>query len=423
MVDMIFGILKTLGESVVYKDFVRRVSNEFFDPLKIEKGVKETLSRDLEFATTLFSLAPRSANAVFGVLSGVNTYISNFASEAVFGLLKGVANDFNAVYAAKAVNGFFDQIERLRKEHPKLVAEIAGNKLGEFLDTLDFGKLRKFLEDQAVCTQGTFEVLNEKIFGNPVKVGNLVAAIPPILNAGTTIAHDAIRRLELPSEVLANVLFETINRINVEKMGETVNEFSVLINRVHEGNYILGRGDRKFKEIAEATAEKLISAINMEEFSKAINAILEDISDISDAIANALWKNPMKIMVLAPLVPSIINALIGIASKAVAKFNELPPDLSAQIVSSILKEMDTKKIGEILTEVVKIVNGVLESDPKLISNILNSIIASTDKKELEKFLTNLIKSLVDVILSNPQLLSVLTIPLIQLFGGLVRREG
>ncbi|MEG9194385.1 MAG: hypothetical protein V6S10_03545 [Candidatus Methanoglobus sp.] len=51
------------------------------------------------------------------------------------------------------------QIERLRKQHPKLVADLAGDKIGEFIDTLDFGKLRKFIEDSAVCTYGTFEVI------------------------------------------------------------------------------------------------------------------------------------------------------------------------------------------------------------------------------------------------------------------------
>lgn len=118
MADMFFEIFKVLGGSVLYKDFVRRVANEFSDPLKVERGVRETLGRDLEFTTTLFSLLPRSANAAFAVLGGVNSYISKFSEEAVFGLLKGVAGDFRASYAANVVNNFFDPDRKAEKAAP-----------------------------------------------------------------------------------------------------------------------------------------------------------------------------------------------------------------------------------------------------------------------------------------------------------------
>jgi hypothetical protein len=420
--DMFFEIFKVLGGSVLYKDFVRRVANEFSDPLKVERGVRETLGRDLEFTTTLFSLLPRSANAAFAVLGGVNSYISKFSEEAVFGLLKGVAGDFRASYAANVVNNFFDQIERLRKQHPKLVADLAGDKIGEFIDTLDFGKLRKFIEDSAVCTYGTFEVINRKVFGNPVKVGNLVSSIPPVLNAGVAIANEALTRIEMPSEVLANVLFETINRLNLEQFGKTISAVSSIVNKVHEGNYILGRGDRKFKEVAEAAMERLVNSVNMEEIVRAIKAFFDDLNDLSDGLNAALWKNPLNMMVLAPLLPAAVNTVSGLTSKVLSKFNELPPDLSAQIVTSLISEIDTKRLGEILTGIAKLVNAVSESDPKAISNLINSVIAASDKNELEKLLNNLIKSLVEVIASNPQILSAVAIPVIQAFGGILSKR-
>ncbi len=164
--------------------------------------------------------------------------------------------------------------------------------------------------------------------------------------------------------------------------------------------------------------------MNLEEIVKAINAFFEDFNDLTDGLNAALWKNPMNMMVLAPLLPAAVNTFSGLTSKALSKFNELPPDLSAQIMTSLISEMDTKRIGEILTGIAKLINAVLESDPKAISNLINSVIAASDKKELEKMLNNLIKSLMDVIASNPQILSAIAIPLIQAFGGILsRREG
>lgn len=425
MIDIVFGLLKTMGASIFYKDFVRRVANEFYDPTKIERDIREVMSKDIEFATNLLSLAPRGVNAVLGLVRGVNSYMSNFASEAVVGLLKGVANDLNAVYAAKAVNDFFDQMERLRKEHPKLVAEVMGNKIKEFVDVLDFGKLNKFIADSAYCAYGTFEILNDRIFGNPIKLGNLIAPLPAVLNAGLAVANDAIRRIELPSEVLASALFTTLNRIDLDQTGKMIGNVSALINKVHEGNYILGKGERKFKEIAENLMKKILNSVDIEEFRKAINAILEDLSDFGDALSNALWKNPMIIITLAPLAPTAVNLLMSVGAKAISKFNELPPDLSGQVMASLFKEIDTKKLGEILTGIAKVINGVAENDPRAISSIINGAIASSDKKEFEKMVNNLVRSMVDVITSNPQILSALAIPLIQSFAAFIgmKKEG
>lgn len=419
MIDMVFEAMKTMGSSIVIKDNLRRIAIELENPKKIEKEVEEILGKDLEFTATLFSLFPGTVNAFFGAIRGLNSYMGNFASDAVFGLLKGIANDLNAVYIARTINEFFDQVERLRKDHPKLVADLMGSKIGDLIGNLDFGKLKKFIEDSAYCTTGTFEVINEKIFGNPVKLGNLIASIPPILNASLAIANDAIRRIEMPSEVLASSVFGVINKLDVEQLGKTLGIGFGLINKLHEGNYILGKGDRKFKEVAEATIEKFFNSFDVEGFGKAVNAILEDLSDLSDAINSALWKNPLNVMTLAPLVTNALNTLLSILSKAMVKFNELPIDLSSQVVASLIKEVDVKKLGEILTWVARIINGTVENNPKAISGFVNSVIASSDKNELEKMLSNLVKALVDVITSNPQLISALAVPLLQSFAGLM----
>lgn len=419
MTDVLFGIMKTMGSSVLVKDTARRIAIEFENPAKIEKNVKEILGKDLEFTTTLLSLFPRTMNTFFGLAQGLNSYLNNFTSDAVFGLLKGVANDINAVYTARVINDFFDQMERLRKDHPKLVAELVGDKIGDLIDNLDFGKLKKFIEDSAYCTIGTFEIINEKICGNPVKLGNLIASIPTVANASLAIANDAIKRIEMPSEVLASATFETLSKLDVEQFGKTLESFFALINKLHEGNYILGRGDRKLKEVAEAMMERFFSSFNMDEFAKAVNAILEDLSDLSDALNSALWKNPLTVMSLAPLTSTALNTLLGMLGKAMAKFNELPSDLSAQVVASLIREVDTKKLGEILTGIAKTINGVAENDPKAISRFINSVIASSDKGELEKMLNNLVKALVDVIASNPQVISALAVPLLQSFAGLM----
>ncbi|WP_290598146.1 MULTISPECIES: hypothetical protein [unclassified Archaeoglobus] len=420
MGDMSFGIFRILAGSPFYKDFLRKTANEFFDPAVVENEVKEILDKDIEFTATIFSLMPRTANTLFGVMRGFNAYSSKFTSDALVGILKGVAGDFDAKYAAETLNEFFDGMERLRKDYPKLFAEITGQKIEEFFDTLDFGKLRKFIEDTAYCSQGIFEILNEKIIGNPIKLANLMASMPAVTNASIAIANDALQRTEMPSELLASATFNTLESLNVEDLAKLVENLAKFVNKLHEGNYILGRGEAKFKEVAENIIERFLNSIDVEELKKAVLALLDDARDVNEAFTNALWRNPLALMSLSSLVPIAVNVLVEMLGKILSKFEELPVELTAQIVTTIIKEIDADKLGDVITVAARTFNEVAKRNPEVISGVINAAIASADSKEIEKLINNLTKSFVDVLLSNPEVLTAAVTPLVQSFADIVK---
>lgn len=420
MGDMSFGIFKILAESPFYKELLRKSANEFFNPAVVESEVREILDKDIEFTATVFSLMPRTANTLFGVMRGFNAYSSKFTSDALVGMFKGVAGDFDAKYAAETLNEFFDGMERLRKDHPTLFAEVTGEKLGEFLETLDFGKLRKFVEDSAYCSQDVFEILNEKIVSNPIKVANLMASVPAVANASIAIANDALQRAEMPAELLASATFKTLESLNVEDLAKLVENLAKFVNRLHEGNYILGRGERKFKEVTENLIEKLLNNVDVEGLKKAILAVLDDAGDVNEAFVNALWRNPVALMSLTSLIPVTINVLVEMLSRFLSKFEELPAELTSQILTAIIKEIDAEKLGDVITAAAKTFNEVVERNPEVISGAINTAIASADSKEVEKLINNLTKSFVEVLLSNPELLTAAVTPLVQSLAGIVK---
>lgn len=420
MGDMSFGFFRILAESPFYKDFLRKSANEFFNPAVVENEVREILDKDIEFTVTIFSLIPRTANTLFGAMRGFSAYSSKFTSDTLVGILKGVAGDFDATYAAETLNEFFDEMERLRKDHPVLFAEIAGEKIGEFIDTLDFGKLRKFVEDTAYCSQGTFEIINEKIIGNPVKLANVMALMPAVANAGIAIANDALQRADISSEVLASATFKTLESLNVKELAKLAENLAKFVNRLHEGNYILGRGERKFKEVAENIIEKFLNSVNVDELKKAVLAVLDNARDVNEAFTNALWRNPLALMSLTSLIPVAVNTLFEMLSKILSKFGELPVELMSLTVTSIIKEIDTEKLGDVITAFARTFNEVAKRNPEIISGLINAAIASADSKEVEKLINNLTKSFVEVLLSNPELLTAAVTPLVQSLAGVVK---
>jgi hypothetical protein len=423
MGDLTFSVLKTFAESPFYKNMLRQAVNEFFDAERCEREVKEILFKDLEFTVSFLSILPRTANTFFGAVRGFGGYANSFAPDALLGVLKGVSSDFNASYAAQTVNELFDLFDKLGKSHPNLFVELMGDKIEEFVDNLDFGKLRRFVESAAYCMQGTVELLNEKVVADPVKIANIVASLPAIVNTSIAIANDTVRRVDLPAEVLASATFSVIENLNTAEIGRLAENTAKLVNRLHEGNYILGRGDAKFKDVAEKFFEGIFENADAEELKKSLLALLEDFEALSEALNNAIWKNPIVAITAISTIPAAVNAIIRTFNSTVSKLEELPEELFAQTAVSLMSEIDTKEIGNIVTSCARLLNSITENDPKAISGMINSIISSTNKEELGKALNNLISSFVDVLLSNPELLTAAVNPLIQSVANIVKVGG
>jgi hypothetical protein len=423
MGDLTFGLLRSIAGSPFYKEVIRQAINEFFIPETVERETREVLFRDVEFTVTSLALLPKLVNTCFGVARGFNRFASSFTPDTLYGMLSGVINDFDARYAAMTVNEYFDLLEKLRESHPALMADLMGDKIEEFIDGVDFGKLRKCVEDSAFCFQKTMEIVTSKIIADPVKFANIAAAIPSVVNSSLAITSDIIGKIEIAPETLASATFSILNEVDGTGIGKLLNETSSLVNRLHEGNYILGRGEPEFRNVAEKLFTEVFETLEVEEVKKAFIALLEDFEVIIQALNDAAWKNPMIAITAISVIPDITNSVIRACNSTIAKFEELPNDVLAQAINDLISEIDYEALGKLVTSWLRTLNSVFDQNPELLQNIVNGILQSIDKSELERATNYLVSSIMKTLLSNPEILVSVVNPVIQTISMLVKTGG
>ncbi len=406
MGDLTFGIMRVVAESPFYKTVLRMAVNEFFDAEKCERETVEVLTRDQEFTATLFTLIPSISNAAFGVVGGVMRYMDTFTPETRASLMKSIFSEFDAKYAAETLNRLFDL------SSPEIVSAVRGGMV-EFIDTLDFGKLRKFVETSSHCGEEIAEILCKKVISDPVRIANLLAASPTAINSSLRCADLALAELDMPAETLASAVFSVVESTDARVCGRLTTRFAKLVNKLHEGNYILGKGEMKFEEIAENFASDFLEELDVEEVKKAITALCEDVEAVSKAISNAIWKNPIVAITALSAIPEIVNILLRSVNVVMSKLDEMPGDLVAQAFSSILSEIDVEEVGKIVTTFAKIVNSAVEEDEEIIKRFVRGILDSSDSEEVEKAVRNVVSSIVEVVLSRPEIVSAVLSPLLQ----------
>ncbi|MFO8111005.1 MAG: hypothetical protein R6T92_00700, partial [Desulfosalsimonadaceae bacterium] len=110
---------------------------------------------------------------------------------------------------------------------------------------------------------------------------------------------------------------------------------------------------------------------------------------------NVLWEYPAKVVMILSLIPSAVNMLARSADISVKRLNELPPDLLADVVLSLIREIDARPVSDLVNELSEVArktytgSGLLGEPgapqlPKLLSGKIDEVVAHVDPATLWK---------------------------------------
>jgi len=158
--------------------------------------------------------------------------------------------------------------------------------------------------------------------------------------------------------------------------------------------------DPSFRERLRAlfpdpAAADLSSWFSATEFGKIRDRLEEAEPGIVGAVQSAndaLWQYPAKLVILLSLVPYSINLLSSLSRVMLIGFNQAPPDLVADLVNSLLREVEIDRLAGVLNEGVELLRkiqtgGRLIGDPgtsQLTRELGKRIIDIRQQLDLEK---------------------------------------
>ncbi len=131
---------------------------------------------------------------------------------------------------------------------------------------------------------------------------------------------------------------------------------NVLSQRGNNENKIAG--DASYAESLRPIVRDLVENIDFGEIKEAADFHKENIGAAVMMINEELWRYPAKVICLLSLLPAAANMTVSAAKETLTPMNRLAPDLLADVVFSLVDDIDGKNIGELINELSELVRKI-----------------------------------------------------------------
>ncbi len=224
-----------------------------------------------------------------------------------------------------------------------------------------------------------------KLFHNPGQIANLVDHLPKILDTIFNMANIAGESLEkLPAADRKKILANILSAAADGRSGKVLTTWARMVATVHSDD------PHFFVTAVKPGVTKWIEQTDFGELKDLLNGIAESAGAATKMINDVIWEYPAKVVLLISFLPTIFNILIGIVNESVGKFNNLAPDLVADVILSCFREIDAENLGRTVNELTELIRKIDTG-----SSLIGDAGVSGFNKEISEFLKKMISS-VDV---------------------------
>ena len=103
---------------------------------------------------------------------------------------------------------------------------------------------------------------------------------------------------------------------------------------------------------------ELIRNVDFGELKETTDRLAKDAVDLSEMINEEMWRYPAKMLCLLAVIPTGINAGIAGLTKTLEPINRLAPDLLADVLIELLRDVDGKAVGKLANEVLELLRKI-----------------------------------------------------------------
>ena len=255
-----------------------------------------------------------------------------------------------------------------------------GSGWRRFVSKIAAGTLKKGFSRPSENGEGAIETL----FEDPDFLDALVELMTDLFAGIEDMLIIGVQTLEcMPSDDKKKIAAEKISRLMHGKTGDMVTSCARVINDIQ-------KNDPEFlSRVLAPGIRKWVASVDFGELKEAVDGSAQGVVSLVETANDVMWQYPAKVILCLSLLPSLANILGRSALVSVSKLEEIPPDLLADIVISLAREIDVSMIIGLVNASAEIgrklhTGSALLGDagapqlPKLFSEKLEEIIAGTD---------------------------------------------
>jgi hypothetical protein len=365
------------------------------DREKAKGFVNTVLWEDFEFTLSLMSVFPELINYMVEALLEMSTSLEQLPSELLDTFVISLFGRIDTDRMKEIPGAYFPILEKINFQE-KLSAEI-----DRVVTESDYGKAREVLEEQLeTWTAGTARVL-EKMLDNPVIIANLVGMVPPLGNYLINVLSVLFGKLEMPSEILASALFNTMSALDAEELGRALSGLFGQINLLHAGNIVLGGDEPYFRGVFNDFTRRMLDNLDTGVASGAISALGEDLEVIAGVLIEQATRDPERLLPLAPMVASLMNSVFRIFSNALAEWTALPDETLREVSMAFHEKSEAVEIGRTIDLFITLALRLREANPEIQGERLAEGLEVINTERLELLIRGMAGDVKRAALANP----------------------
>jgi hypothetical protein len=337
--------------------------------------------------------------ACFQVIKVFCEYLDGLSPEERSAVLERHIQAFDGSAVAAATNAWSALAMKVHEERPDLVEATFPAIDSIFKDT-DFGKGREALSGLLDYFTKYMTYAIEVMMENPVVIANIVGIIPPLVNSMIKIVSVGLEKTNLPPEILASALFNTLTALDAEELGRVMTTMSRMIVDLHAGNYILGHDEPRLRAVFTDFMKRVLDNVDNVATTGALVAVAEDAEVIAGVLVELTARDPEMVVLMAKAAASVHNIIARIIANGLSETAAWPDELLVR-VGEEMRATDTVEVGRAIDSAVTFALRLHETNPWLHSHLLTGALQEINTERLELLLGAASLDIKEAMLANP----------------------
>ncbi len=315
------------------------------DPRELARGV---LDGDGDLPAVLLEALPRLTQTLFEAAKVILERMESMPPEETAEILAHSLPGADGSAAGELINSLSRLLIRLHEQKPSVMVEERLDFFSQAIKTVDFGKLRKALNFQAVDRLEAVRREIELLGDSPVALVNLFSVVAPAVNQALEVLKSLFKVLELPAEAMTYALLNIIEDIHWKDAAQVVNGVATLVVNLHRGSYILGESSLYTSTTFSHVASDFTQGIDAPLLAEALAALGEEGEALVSALAEQALQNEELLTSFLEATASLANAIIRSLSSFLEATASLPEDRIAGLKKALSESLEPQEIANLM---------------------------------------------------------------------------
>ena len=152
----------------------------------------------------------------------------------------------------------------------------------------------------------------------------------------------------LTVEEKKKLLGDVISGISGGRSGKAVTVLTRILNEIHE------KDSEFLTRAVEPGFRKWIEDTDFGELRDFMDHSADGLSTLAEMVNDVMWQYPAKLVLTLSFLPDIFNVLLITANETIGRFNQSAPDMVADIILSLLRQINGRAIGQCVNEITEL---------------------------------------------------------------------